>query len=413
MTDTEAVNDGPETRHDPDRPLPLHPLVYLADGEEVTVGRRDTDSYGIFPPDGAELVRRLEQGVPPREAAVWYAGTYHESVDIDDLIAALDELGFIRSPDEARAAGAPVRWRRLGSAVFSLPAWVCYATLVGWALIAMARRPDLVPDYHNVFFTDYYTVIQATLFVVAIPQLLLHEGFHALAGRRLGLRSRLRVGRRFYFIVLETSLDGLVAVDRRKRYLPIMAGMLADVVVMAVLTIAADLSRGPGGALSFAGRFCLAFAFAVLLRIVWQFSFYLRTDLYVLISTALGCVDLHTTAARLLRNRLNRLLGRSGRLIDESDWHPVDRRVARWYSWLIVIGYAVSLAAFLLAVVPILYRMATGVLSRFTQDGAAWPQVLDSAVFCGFVLLQLAVLAWLAARDRYRDRERRFDHVIT
>ncbi|MEV7807514.1 hypothetical protein AB0O28_31655 [Microbispora sp. NPDC088329] len=416
MTDAEAVQDGPAIRYAPDRPLPLHQLVYLPEGDEITVGRPDTDSYGIFPPDGAEVLRRLEQGMPPREAAIWYEARYRESLDIDDLIAALDELGFVREPGAPDTSpvteDALVRWRRLGAALFSVPAWICYGLLVAWALVAMARRPDLAPSYHNVFFTDYYTLIQASLFVAAVPQLLLHEGFHALAGRRLGLRSRLRISRRLYFVVLETSLDGLVAVPRRKRYLPIVAGMLADVVVMAVLTIAADLTREPGGGLSFGGRFCLAFAYAVLLRILWQFSLYLRTDLYVLVSTALGCVDLHGTAMRMLRNRVNRLLGRRGRLLDESDWHPVDRRVARWYSWLIVGGYAVSLTTFLVAIAPIVYRMFAGVLGRFTGHGASWPELLDSLVFCGFILGQLVVLAWVTVRDRRRDRARRLDHVI-
>lgn len=433
MTDAEAVHDAPGVRYAPDRPLPLHPLVYLEEGDEVTVGRPDIDSYGIFPPDGAEVLRRLEQGMPPREAAAWYEARYHESLDIDDLIAALDELGFIREPGGTDGAdadgsgvggpgtgkagtedakGATVRWQRLGAALFSVPAWICYGLLVAWALVLMARRPDLVPRYHNVFFTDYYTVIQAALFVVAVPQLLLHEGFHALAGRRLGLRSRLRISRRLYFVVLETSLDGLVAVPRRKRYLPILAGMLADVIVTAVLTIVADLTRDPGGGLSFAGRFCLAFAYAVLLRILWQFSLYLRTDLYVLVSTALGCVDLHGTAMRVLRNRVNRLLGRRHRLVDESDRHPVDRRVARWYSWLIVAGYTVSLTTFAVAIAPIVYRMFAGVIGRFTGHGASWPELLDSLVFCGFILGQLIVLAWVSVRDRRRARAQRLDHVI-
>lgn len=408
--------------YDPDRPLPLHPLVYLDDGDEVTVGRPDIDSYGIFPPDGAEILRRLEAGATPRDTAAWYLGEYGESVDMDDVIAALGELEFVRQAGTAETAEtapaetapAPVRWRRLGTALFSPPAWVVYGALVGWALLAMARRPDLAPSYEHVFFTDYYTVVQAALFVFAIPQLLLHEAFHALAGRRLGLRSTLTVGRRLYFIVLETSLPGLVAVPRRRRYLPILAGMLADVLVMAVLTLAADLTREPGGAFSLGGKICLAIAFAVLIRIVWQFSFYLRTDLYVLISTVLGCVDLHDTAKQHLRNRVNRLLGRTGRLVDESDWHETDRRTARWYSWLIVVGYAVSIGSFALAAVPIAYRMFAGVLGRFTGGGAAgWEELLDSAVFSGLVVLQAVIITWLMIRDRRRRRaRRRLAHVI-
>lgn len=411
MTNSKAIITGSTVGFDPDRPVPLHPLVYLRDDDEVTIGRPDVDSYGIVGPDSAELIRRLEGGATPRAVAAWYETEYGERIDIGDFVAALHELGFVRSTDEAPAVAAPVRWKRLGAAAFSAPAWIIYGTLTAWALIATVSRPDLMPSYHHVFFTDYYAVIQLALFVAAVPQLLLHECFHALAGRRLGLRSRLTIGRRLYFVVLETSLDGLVAVPRRKRYLPILAGMLADVVVVAALTIAADLTRDPGGSFSFGGRICLAIAVAVWLRIAWQFSFYLRTDLYVLISTAIGCVDLQTTAKRLMRNRINRLLGRHERLIDESNWHRADRKAARWYSWLLVVGYTVTIATFVVAAAPIAFQFVTGVARRFTGAETTWQQLLDSAVIVGLLLLQMVVLGWLIFKDRRREK-RQLHHVI-
>ncbi len=396
-----------------DRPVPLYELVYLPDGDEVTIGRPETDSYGVFPPDGAELVRRLGEGATIRQAVDWYRAEYGEDIDIVDLLEALDELGFIDTG--AQPAAEPIRWRRLGIAAFSPPALIGYAAVVLLAIVAIVRHPDLVPHYRNIFFTDYYMVIQLTLFVVAIPLVFVHESFHALAGRRLGLRTRLTISRRLYFIVLETSVDGLVIAPRRKRYLPILAGIMADLVGVAACTVAADLSRQPDGTLSFGGRFCLAVAFAALLRVVWQFYFYLRTDLYVLIHTVLGCVDLHTTATRLLRNRVNRLLGRRDRLVDESDWHPVDRRAARWYSWLIVVGYTVSIGTLALAGIPIMYQIGSGVLDRFSGgDGVSAQQQLDAIVFGGFVLAQVIVLGWLMIRDRARRRrERQLHHVIS
>jgi hypothetical protein len=57
---------------DLDQPLRLHPLTYLEEGDEVTVGRADINSFGLFPPDGADLLRRLEAGSTPNEAAQWY-----------------------------------------------------------------------------------------------------------------------------------------------------------------------------------------------------------------------------------------------------------------------------------------------------------------------------------------------------
>lgn len=218
---------------------------------------------------------------------------------------------------------------------------------------------------------------------------------------------------RFYFLVIETALDGLVAVQRRKRYLPILAGMVADVVLLSLLIIVADATRGPGGAATLASRVCLGLAFATGVRLLWQFFLYLRTDIYVLITTVLGCVDLHTTAMRLLRNRLNRVLGRRDRLLDESLWHPVDRRIARWYSWLILGGYAASLSTFLLALGPVFLRMVTGSLARFSPGHhAGWVQLLDSTVFLLLTLAQVMLTVWIALRERLRSRRSRLHHVI-
>ncbi|SDF42584.1 hypothetical protein SAMN05216553_101580 [Lentzea fradiae] len=400
------------TEIDLDRPVPLHPLVFLEDGDEVTIGRPDIDSYGMFPGEGAALVRRLVEGDTPREAAAWFEREYGEEVDIEDVLAGLDELDLVRrTGEEIVATTAPVRFGRLGAALFSPFAWAAYAVLAGWALFVMVANADLRPTYHNIFFSDYYMVIQVGLFLAAIPLLFLHESFHALAGRRLGVRSRLRIGRRLYFIVLETSLDGLVAVPRAKRYLPIVAGLLADVLGIAACTVAADLTRHPDGSLSGAGRFLLAVAFAALLRVIWQFFLYLRTDVYVLVSTVLGCVDLHGAAMRIVKNRFRRLAGKPEE--DESVLHPVDRQVARWYSWLVVVGYTASLTTFALAGAPVLYRFVTGVLGRLTGDGVPTAQLLDSIVFGGVALAQGAVLGWLMVRERVRARrDRRLHHVI-
>ncbi|GLW73030.1 hypothetical protein Kpho02_53290 [Kitasatospora phosalacinea] len=403
---------GP-TAPDLDRPVALHPLVYLEEGDEVTVGRVDTDSYAVLPPDGARLVRWLAEGMTPRQAAEAYRREYGEDVDVADLLAGLDELGFVRATTTTATTATtattgaaapeppprPVRWQRLGRAAFSPPAWACYLLLVGAAAVAAVRSPDLAPRPTNVFFSPYFTVVALVLFVGQFPLILVHEGFHALAGRRLGLPTRLRIGHRLIFVVLETSLDGLVAVPRRRRYLPILAGMLADTVLTAALTLVAAATRHPDGTLGGAGKLCLALAYATLLRLAWQAFLHLRTDLYVLLGTVLGCHDLHATAQGVLRNAVRRRTGRP--LLDESGRHPADLRAARWYAWLMVGGYAFSLAVFAAGVLPAATRFVTGTLDRLGGRAPAG-EFVDSAVFFALTVLQLAAVAHLALRERRR-----------
>lgn len=390
------------TEADLDLPLAMHTLVFHAEGEDVVVGRADIDEYVVLPADGAELIRLLADGLTPRQAAERYQESYGESVDIADLLGTLDELGFLNTTGEEPAAAAgPVRWQRLGAALFSPAAWLCYAALTTLWLVELLRVPQLVPTYHQIFFTPYFTVIELTLFVGQFPLLLIHEGFHALAGRRLGLRSRLSVGHRLIYIVLETSMDGLVAVPRRRRYLPILAGMLADVLVMASLALIADATRLPGGGFPLIGRLCLALAYGTLLRLAWQLSFYLRTDLFLLMTTVLGCVDLHRTSKGVLRNTVRRWTGRP--LEDESLWHPTDRRVARWYAWLMVAGYAFSITMFAVVALPVALRVLTGVFGRFGAGGSVGGLV-DSTVLLVVNVSQLVAVALLARRDRLRAR---------
>jgi hypothetical protein len=113
-----------------------------------------------------------------------------------------------------------------------------------------------------------------------------------------------------------------------------------------------------------------------------------------------------------MQNRVNRLMGRHDRLIDDSKWHRADRKAARWYSWLIVVGYTVSLASFAFAAGPIAFEFSTGVVGRFTSvSRVSWEQLLDSAVVVGFSLVQMVVLTWLFIKERRREK-RQLHHVI-
>ncbi len=405
--------DGAEPggEFDLDRPATLHPLVFLDEGDEVTVGRPDIDSYCVLPADGAALLRELERGVPPRQAADWYVRHYGERVDVGEFLAAMDELGFLATVQPAAGRGS-VPWQRLGRLVFSRPAWLIYAVLLVAATAVMLRHHDLLPETHNVFFTHYATPVLLLGVFGQFPFVLLHEGFHALAGRRLGLHSRLQVGRRLYMLVAETALDGLVVVPRRKRYLPILAGMFADLLTIAALTLIAAGLRHPDGSQPMTGAICLALAYATMLRFFWQFYVFLRTDLYQLVVTVLGCVELHRTTCQLIGNRFRRLLGHRDRLVDESLWHPRDRAVARWYSWVLVAGYLFSIATFLLAVLPLLYRLFHTAFSRLAGGHGSIDALADSAIFLLVTVAQLAIASVLLFRERRSRRSTTAVHVI-
>jgi len=243
-----------------------------------------------------------------------------------------------------------------------------------------------------------------------LPLVLLHESFHALAGRRLGLNSTLRIGRRFYYVVFVTSLDGLVAVPRRKRYLPMLAGMIADVLAIAALTLAAAPLLHAAGAAGLAGRLLLSMAFGAALRFAWQFYFFLRTDLYYLATTAAGCNDLQTVARHMLLNRFWRLIRRPGRMADPVAWHPRDAAIARWYSWLMAGGYVLLTVMLVTTAFPVGVRLTEIAWHELTSASSP-ARIADALAFLGLNFWEPALAAGLAIAS-FRRRRRPARTVI-
>ena len=376
----------------------FHDLAFYADGDEVAVGRPDTGSFAIFPADGAELLRRLMEGNSPATAAAWYRGNYGEAVDMDQFLDNLDELGLLRTSEPALAAPT-VRWQGLGRAVFCVPAGLVWLGVLVTAVLGCVRHPELVPARHDVFFVRSLLVIELTIVVAQVPLTLVHELAHVLAGRRVGAWSRLRMGHRFTVVVFETVLDGLVVVPRSKRYLPLAAGMLADLVVMAGLVDAAWLLRTWQHRVSVAALICLALAYTTIPRIAWQFFVFLRTDGYFLLQTALRGDDIDAAARDQLRAWW------SGRLRRPAPAAPVrparDVRAGRIFAPLLVGGYACVGVTMAAVVAPLMFRFIQLAVVGLWDGG---PLRWDAA---GVLLLNLAepvAARLLARRDRRRSR---------
>lgn len=406
MTVTSSTSSDGTTTASDGGAVRLHKLTMIPEDDGVMVGRPDTASYAVFPEEGAEALRMLDSGVPVAEVAAWYERTCGEPLDVDDFLDVLADLGFLRGEDEDEPAAGPVRWRRLGNWTFSWPAWLIYVTLMVTAAAWMIRDSSLRPSYHDVFFTDHLALIPIALTVVQIPCILVHEGFHALSGRRLGLPSTLTISRRLYYLVAETRLDSLFSVPRRRRYLPFVAGILADAVLISGLTLLAVALRGHGPA--WISALMLAISFTCVMRLLWQFMFYLETDLYYVLTNALRCSDLQNAARFQVRTLFRRWTRRPPPKADpDAEWSDRDRRMARWYAPLLVVGYGFSLASLLWAGIPTTVHFWSQINNRFSDSGTATSGILDAISFVGLTALQFGLLLYVTLRDRRAAKESR------
>jgi hypothetical protein len=381
-----------------DAPIRFHRLSFVPEQEdEVLVGRPDSESFAVFDTDDAALLQRMVEGMPPDEAADWYQTTYGQAVDMPDLLLTLTDLGFIRGEGESGTDTRAVGLQWLGRMVFSKPALGLLIVVTACWLYVICTHPYIAPHPSQVFFTNSILLVQLAVVFLQIPWIALHEGAHVLSGRRLGLPSRLGVSTRLYFIVFETRMNGLLTVPRRKRYTPIVAGIAVDIFIISTLGLIAFLFAGPGTTEPLACRILLAMAFPILLRLGYQFLLFLQTDIYFLVTTALGCHDLHAAARTLVWNRIWRLLRRPGRLADEDQWTERDLRMARWYAPSFAVGAVVLIVLGVVVAIPILTRVLH-LLVQGISSGPGNIRFWDGVLFAALNLSQFVFLGVMAMR---------------
>jgi hypothetical protein len=382
--------------------LQFHELSFLHEGDNVLVGRPGSGSYAVLPHDGGSLLERMVGGASPAEAADWYESAFGERVDVGDFVESIRDLGFLREDGTSAAEpGQSVGLQRFSRMLFSRLAFAAYVLIVAGWLVTIIRQPYLAPRPGHIFFTHYLVLVQLLLLFGQIPLLFLHEAFHVLAGRRLGLASRVGLGTRLYFVVVETRMPDLLAVPRRKRYLPFLAGMLADVLIVSVLGLLAFALEGGGHAERVAAGVALALAFPVCVRFAYQFLLFLQTDIYFVITTALGCYDLHAAARTVIANRFWGLLGRTDRLRDEGGFTPRDRQVSSWYAWLFVVGAAVLLFVAAEGIFPVIgscVDLAVAAATSGTHGLHFW----DATVFIAMTVGQFGLYFYLLLHGRHR-----------
>lgn len=390
------------------QPVALYPLTFVDEGDEVVVGRADIESYAVLSADGAAVLRRLSDGMTPAQVASWYEQTYDEALDIAGFLVQVEELGFLRTdahadPQTDSQAGSqtqsefgspPLRFQHAASLVYSRGGALVAAVLASAAVWSIVTRPATRPTPTHVFFTSYLALIPLVMIAIEVPLMYLHEFSHVLAGRRVGINSRVGVGRRLYFIVFQTTLTGVYSVPRRQRYLIFLAGMITDLMVLCTLVlIGAATLDGPA---RLVGRIAVAAAYFTAIRFVWQFLFFLETDMHHVLSTLLKITDLKGMTGSVLRARLRR------RPVDPS-YTPHERAVLRWFAPVTFVGVVVTVSGGLAIVIP----LAIGYARRVAEGvgtGAASGQYWDTVVSLAMIVAQFGLVGSLFVSSHAKAR---------
>ncbi|MEU5724765.1 hypothetical protein [Micromonospora sp. NPDC047738] len=383
-----------------DSVVTVRPFVSTTDGAEVIIGDTDRKVYLAIPAEGLDILHALAEGRTIAETARIYERKHGESADIEDFVAVLADEGFITRGGEPAPATEPAhehghraikRWsfdwispataRRLTGPAVIVPG---LAVILAGVVMA-ASDPGLLPGARALLFTGgnfaVLTVVSVTLAMIGLS---LHEFAHALAARSVGVSATLGISNLMYILVAQTDISGIWMASKRARYKAFLAGFFVDAFFSSLLI--AFLFGARHGVLD-APNWSVLLASAALLtflvRIGFQFFFYLRTDIYYVIATALNCRNLMSDTERFLSNGIKRLTFRRDKVVSQAGIPRKEMRKVRVYGAIWVFGRIFSLFALVFTILPVLWvyleqfvLLAMGEPTRFSSADFATVAVL-------------------------------------
>lgn len=413
------------------------PLSVQREGAAYYVGNAELGEFYEFPEEGLRIVERLQAGdsVGAIKRALGARadadagggenagatdakidGTQSdagETVDVDDFVAQLREIGFILPPqerdayqrrvDESAAGDRRLSFRAntaLARALFSPATLVAYLGVLAYAGYSAWLDPRLRPNLQAFYLEQHLTLTLVALLGLYFITTMLHELGHMLAAARYGVHSRLGIGNRLWDLVAEADLTGILSLPRRRRYLPLLAGMMVDVLNIALLSLAVGWLLDRGGN-AFVVQLLQALVLQLLITISWQFNIFLRTDFYYVACNYFGHPDLDQQARLYLRDRMHRYSGgRLGAAAAPGALVPRNLGVLRAFSLLWVAGRVSALALLAFVLIPTLSRYLVRAYDTFASPAATRAAALDATAFAAISVALFAAGMYLWLRRR-------------
>lgn len=343
----------------------LRPLGFREDEDGWIVGRIETGVCIAVPHAGKRAIELLGSGrtiLATREELKAELGV---ELDVSGFVHDLAAVGMVASIGDRVFAdtgtpAASLPWITKGMVRWTLsPLLHCLmGLLVLGGVVAAALRPDVVPRWRSLLWSDHGTVVLLSEIALVAVLVSLHEFAHLLTARAAGVPGRIRVDTRLQFLAAQTDVSGIWLAERRIRLTVYLAGMAVDASVLAGCLLTMALSGG--------NTLLSVIALTEMTGLALQFFIFMRTDLYFLVQDLARCRNLYADATAFLLHLLRRA-ARMPTAAPLAGIEPRQRRFVRIYSVLLVAGTGLCLGVFLLISVPFtvaLVARSLGVLLR-------------------------------------------------
>jgi putative peptide zinc metalloprotease protein len=317
-----------------------------------------------------------------------------EEVNLLDFAAQLLEMELIDEVDGMKVEKLKKQKDSLGflwispiagKLFFNKFTYPLYITFFLLNIILFIISPSLLPHHEDIFVLDIMVINVLLWMSFTFLLVLVHEYGHVLAMRAHNLPTKLEVGHRLFFVVLETDMSSVWKLAPKQRNVLFLAGLCFDNVILFIALVIKLLI--PSGHEIISGVISLA-VFDVVLRMIYQCCFYLKTDLYYVFENVTGCYNLMENAQQTIRKQFSFLKQKSSNEVGFLS----ERKTVTIYAIFYFIGIAISIALYFIFYIPEVIHAGKQLLPGFGEAPtrlAFWDAVLFSLQVTIFLLLLL------------------------
>ena len=244
---------------------------------------------------------------------------------------------------------------------------IIYVLMFFLSIGAVINNFSLFPRPGHLFWHPRLSISVVSQFIVATLILIKHEYFHYLAAKAFGVKTNVNISHSYLNLVVKIKLSELYKLKKNKRVKIFSAGMVSDVLAIFVFLLVIIIAKQfvielPDLLIGFFQQIILISWIGLL----WQFRFYLKTDVYLIVEDVSGCDRLHELSkieskywVSLVLSKISKKYTDKRNILFKKLQHPDFIRIKQklsWYVWFFIGGIAASTVHFFFYYLPITFQ---------------------------------------------------------
>lgn len=265
-------------------------IIFRKEKNSFILGRENIDKYIEIPEVAGLIIEKLLYSNSINEVIVYLKNNNLE-IDLLDFVYNLYQLNFIEKinnivieSENFKRNGLTFKFINRDYLKFLNNKYFKYIVnlyfIISFLFFIIFYPEKLFVSYKNIFFSNSLLKINIVIIILDFILVFFHEFSHFFSIRILSNKlGYISLGKRYFYLVFQTRLDNIWSIKKEDRIQIYLSGIKMDIFLISIFLYLIIFSNNI--LILSLSKICLLLLY---LGILFEFKFYLKTDIYYLIS---------------------------------------------------------------------------------------------------------------------------------